>query len=201
MNQIVFEDKMELLLKAGRVNDAAELTGEELLQLSKLLNMDNLFLNFPERMIRKYRDAYSGQYIQGMQINRAASGEVCSFSFIPAGQATRAQIYEGFIFSIINPAARNLTQILFWLNTSDYARMSISSAAGWGYLSKTLMKVKDWSRHLEIVTNPGPIIAPMLGHSDTTDLSVLNSLIYSQIQPPLMMSNLDRNYYEHFELI
>lgn len=193
------KNDIELLIKASKVKEASDLTSSELNQLAKLLDMDELFNNFPEDSIRKHRDNYSGQHIQGIQANRVSS-EVTSFSFIPYTEATRAQVYEGFIFSIINPAARNLTKILYWLNTSDYARMSIADVAGWGYLSETLTKVKDWSRHLEIVRNPGAVIAPMLNTTDTSNLLALDALIFSKIQSPFKLDILDRSYYENIDL-
>lgn len=201
MTTHVFNEDMELLIKASKTTKPGDFIGSELMRLSRLLDMDALFDNFPEIFLREYRDSYSGQHIQGMQVNRSASSEITSFTFIPHHEATRAQVYEGFIFSIINPAARNMTRILYWLNASDYARMSIADAAGWGYLSNALAEIGKWSRYLEIVCHPGAVIAPMPNVADTSNLLALDSLIFSRVaESPFRLENLDRAYYERIDL-
>lgn len=192
---------MELLVRAGKTLKASDFSGAELRRLAELLDMDELFKIYPEEFLRSYRDAYSGQPIQGMQVNRTEGGIATSFSFIPFTEATRTQLYDGLIFSIINPAARNLTRIMLWLNTSDYAKMSISDAAGWGNLSKTLIQLKDWSRYLDIVINPGTVIQPLLSQVDTSNLLALDAMIYSKSPASLRMDNLDRLYIDNFELV
>ena len=197
----VTNSDMELLKKAGIALNASDFKGAELRRLAELLDMDELFNLFPEKFLRGYRDHFSGQPIQGVQVNRVNSGEATSFSFIPFAEATRVQLYDGLIFSIINPAARNLARIMLWLNTSDYARMSISDAAGWGALSNTLTKVKGWSRYLDIVRNPGAVIAPMLTQADTSNLLALDAMIYSKLPPSLHMDSLDRLYIDNLDLV
>jgi len=192
---------MELLIKAGRALKAADYSGAELLRLSELLNMDELFKTFPEEFLRSYRDARSGQPIQGVQVNRLDDGKATSFSFIPFAEASRMQLYDGFIFAIINPAARNLARIILWLDSSDYKRMSISDVASWGYLFKALTGVKGWSRYLDIVRNPGALVAPIMGHVDTSNLLALDAMIYSKSPASLRMDNLDRLYFDNFELV
>ena len=171
-------NKFELLLKAARAQNAEDFTATELRELAVLLDVDCLFDNFSEQELRVYRDELSGQPLQGMKSNRDADNSVSSFSFIPGDKATRSQLYEGLIFSFINPAARNLCHILFWLQPSDFAKMKIGEVAGWGSLADVLTRVKDWSSHLEVVNNPGAIIFPFSG-TDTTDLLVLDQLFYN----------------------
>jgi len=154
-------NKMELLVKAAQTTDATQFSGDELLELSSLLDYNFLFQNFKEEDIRSYRDRYSGQPIAGVQPNMDSNGEISSLSFIPACMANRKQIYSGLIFYLMNPAARNLCNILFRLMPSDYARMSMRQMTGWGKIVTILSAIKDWSLHLEIVCNPGPILVPL----------------------------------------
>lgn len=170
-------NKMNLLVKAAHVTEAADLNDQEMMQIATLLDMDSLFKNFSEEDIRNYRDQFSGQPLQGMKTNKDSLGNVTSFSFIPPEEATRMQMYEGLIFSLINPAARNMCRILYWLQPSDFVKMPIGSAAAWGVLVKVLTSVKEWSAHLEIVNNPGAIIMPF-GVS-SSNLLVLDSIFFN----------------------
>lgn len=170
-------DKFELLIKAARAEDASEMSETEVLALAELLWLDDLTKNFSEKEIREYKDRFSGQKIIGMKTNYNAANEVVSFSFIPHEQATLKELYDGLIFLLINPAARNLAKIFFWLMPSDYVKMSIAEVAGWNRLADTVIAVKEWSKYVDIVANPGEVIAPFIGGMrDTSNLLVIDSL-------------------------
>ena len=197
--QMSIREKIELLEKVSRIKCSTDIKSSELETLVDLLNLDELFENFPEADLRSYRNALSGQPITGMTINRNNVGEVMSFSFVPHAYATRAQLYEGLIFSIINPAARNLTQVLKWLDLSDYARMGISTAASWGSLADTIVKVKDWAKYLDIVRNPGEVFAPPFSGQATSNLLALDALIFNNITSPFDPAKLERH--ESFDYV
>ena len=190
---------LSLLRKATGVRNAEELSFSELETLANLLDVDRLFINYSEEELRLYRDSLSGQPIQGVKVNRDKHGKVLSFSFIPHREATRVQLYEGLIFSFINPAARNLASILACLMPSDYARMSIRDVVAWGYLADSLMKVKDWSRHFDIVRNPGEILYPMR-INDTSNLLALDTVFFSNLSM-INDKSLDRLIFEDLSFI
>lgn len=173
------EKKISLLSKAAIMQKVEELSASELDLLAQIMDLDSIFENFPEEDLRKYRDKLSGQPIQGRHANRDENGKVVSCSFVPFNEASRAQLYEGLIFFYVNPAARNLTQKLFHMEVSDFAMMSISSAAAWSNLADTLTNVKGWSKYLDVVINPGEVLVPFLGFANTSNLLVLDNLIYN----------------------
>ncbi len=179
--QLQFDRDMSLLRKAAKENKAEEYSEKELKRLATLLNLDKLFDNFSEKALRGYRDELSGQPLTGREIVRNRDGEVMFISYIPMREASRSQLYEGMIFSEINPAVRNLAKILFELQPSDYARMPYSMAAAWANLSGILTSVKEWARYIDIVVSPGAMISPMMGYhdTDTTNLLMLDALIFA----------------------
>lgn len=186
-----FEEKIKLLSKAASINSSDELLGTEVQTLAKLLDVDQLFKNFPEKELRNFRQELSGQPISGMRVNRDSKGNVVSFSFIPHNESRRVELYDGLIFSFINPAARSLASIMAWMSPSSYSRMkSIAEIAAWGYIADSLVKVREWSHHLDIVRNPGEILYPMVV-TDTTDLLQLDILVFSK-SSVLMENCLDR---------
>lgn len=194
-----FADNISLLNKASMIKTADELSASEIEGLATLLDVDNMFTTYSEKELRSYRNPLSGQPIQGMTVNRDKHGKVLSFSFIPHKEATRVQLYEGLIFSFINPAARTLASILAWLKPSDYAKMSIRDIAAWGYVADSLVKVKDWSRHIDIVRNPGEILYPM--HiNDTSNLLALDAVFFSNLSM-INDKSLDRLVFEDLSFI
>lgn len=186
-----FEDKIKLLTKAALTNSSTEFTSDEVCALAKLLDVDQLFTNFPEKELRSFRQELSGQPILGMKINRDLKGNVISFSFIPHNESKRVELYDGLIFSFINPAAKSLASILAWMTPSKYSKMrSISEIAAWGYIAKSLLKVREWSRYLDVVRNPGEILYPMT-MADTSNLLQLDALFFSK-SSILMEDSLDK---------
>lgn len=173
-----FDKDMSLLKKAAREKKSQEFSEKELKRLSTLLDLDKLFSNFSEKELRNYRDELSGQTIYGREIVKNSEGEMMYVSYIPTSDASRSQLYEGMIFSLVNPAVRNLAKILFELQPSDYARMPYCVAAAWAALSSVLTSVKAWAGYIDVVVSPGVMISPMMGCHDTTNLLVLDALIF-----------------------
>lgn len=194
-----FADSISLLNKASMIKAADELSASEIEGLAALLDVDDMFTTYSENELRSYRDPLSGQPIQGMEVNRDKHGKVLSFSFIPHKDATRVQLYEGLIFSFINPTARNLASILAWLKPSDYAKMSIRDIAAWGYVADSLLKVRDWSRHIDVVRNPGEIFYPMLV-KDTSNLLALDAIFFSNLDT-INDKSLDRLTFDDLSFI
>lgn len=174
-----FKRDMRLLKKAATEKDGLEFSEKELKRLGVLLDLDKLFDNFSEKALRGYKDEYSGQTIYGRKTVKNSKGDIMYVSFIPTDDASRSQIYEGMIFSLINPAVRNLAKILFEFQPSDYARMPFAKAAAWATLSSVLTSVKSWSKYIDIVISPGAMISPMLGYHDTSNLLMIDSLIFA----------------------
>lgn len=190
---------IKLLVKTARAKDPSEFSESDLKRLSILLDLDKLFENFSEKALRSYRDECSGQPIFGRQTVRDKDGEIMYFSSIPTQDATRSQLYEGMIFSTINPAVRNLAKILFDFQPSDYAKMTYSKAVAWATLSTVLTNVKAWAKYIDVVISPGVIISPMMGCNDTTNLAMLDYLIFSNSNFDLSI-DVDRMYGE-FEFV
>lgn len=174
-----FISDMQLLRKAAREKNSREYSKNELKRLAILLDLEKLFENFSEKDLRAYRDEYSGQSIFGRKFVKNSEGETMFVSFIPTDKSSRCQLYEGMIFSIINPAVRNLAKILFEFQPSDYAKMSYALAIAWASLSEVLTAVKAWAEYIDIVVSPGAIISPMMGYHDTSNLMMINNLIFS----------------------
>jgi hypothetical protein len=174
------QDKIDLLIKAAREKNPLEFSGTELFELSNLLDIDRMTIVFTEDELRSYRDKLSGQPLYGRKARRNEDGEVMYVSFIPNCLATRRQLYEGLIFSLINPAAKNLVGLLLKMEPSDYASMVSNQAMAWGRLADTLKEVKSWSEHIDMVVNPGEIVSPLMGYASTTNLLVLDSLVFAK---------------------
>ncbi|MBR3263806.1 hypothetical protein IKF94_01035 [Candidatus Saccharibacteria bacterium] len=190
-------EKIALLRKAAVAKTVKEFSYSQIRLLTVVLNLDKMFDNFPEEILRNYRDDYSGQPIQGRQAKRDEDGNILSCSFIPSEDATRAQLYEGFIFFIVNPAASNLAKMLFWLNVSDYAKMQIRVVAAWTDVFDALYELKKWSSYLDAVINPGELISPMLGLVNTTNLVRLDQVFFNS-KLDLSERCLDDHYHDFY---
>ena len=172
------KQRIELLRKAASVVNPTDLNSDELDELAKLLKIDDLLSNFTEAGIRSFKNDLSGQPLFGVATHKV-DGTVISYSFIPPENASRGEMYDGLLYFIISPAARNLARRMFSFSVSDFATMRISEISAWGSLADTLSSVRDWSKYLDLVMSPGEILRPISVEYDFLAFSKIKSELYS----------------------